>query len=68
MVLIATKSAVPSLIYATDEEELSVRAASFLALMLAHHLPETYQHPLLPNGLSGSSAGKEPTCNAAESK
>ena len=54
MVLIATKSAVPSLIYATDEEELSVRAASFLALMLAHHLPETYQHPLLPNGLSGS--------------
>ena len=43
MVLIATKSVVPSLIYATDEEELSAKAASFLALMLAHHWPEVYQ-------------------------
>ena len=43
MVLIATKSAVPSLIYATDEEEMSAKAASFLALMLAYHWPEVYQ-------------------------
>ena len=48
MVLIATKSAVPSLIYATDEEELSAKAATFLALMLAHHWPEVYQCILYP--------------------
>ena len=44
--LIATKSAVTSLIYATDEEELSARRASFLTLLLAQHWPEMCQYTL----------------------